>query len=97
LVKKLGGKKETEAAPKKDADVLGMLAKKRRPGEKCGVCGHWSSATEYGVDEKSGYCDRWEKLTDREFWCEDFISQQRFKQMQSQLAEENEDYIDEDT
>jgi hypothetical protein len=84
-------------AAKKEEDVLAKLAKARRPGEKCALCGHWSAATEYGVDEKSGYCDRWEKLTDRDFWCEEYISQERFRQMQDQLAEEHEEFLDEET
>lgn len=86
-----------KGAESKEGDVLSKLSKSRRPGERCGLCGHWSSAIEYGVDEKSGYCDRWEKLTDRDFWCEEYISQERFREMQDQLAEENEDFLDEET
>lgn len=82
---------------KKDAEILAALKRTRQPGEKCGLCGHWSSATEYGVDDRSGYCDRWEKLTDRDYWCEEFISRDQYKKMQSRLAEENEDFIDEET
>ncbi len=81
----------------KESAALASLARARKPGEKCAGCGHWSPATEYGVDEKSGYCDRWEKLTDHNFWCEEFITQDQFKKVQDQLAEENEDFIDEET
>lgn len=69
------------------------------PGVKarCGGCGHWSIATEYGVDDRSGYCDRWEKLTDRDFVCDEFVSREKFAEMQKELAEQHEEYLDEDT
>lgn len=90
MVRKLGEKKKPGRPP-------ALIARKRPPGEACARCGHWSTATEYGVDEKSGYCDRWEKLTTRDFWCEEFVSQENFKKMQDQLAEESEDFLDEET
>lgn len=71
--------------------------KKRPPEERCQGCGHWSTATEYGVDDKSGYCDRWEKLTRADFWCDEYVSREKFKRLQDQLAEENEEFMDEET
>lgn len=79
-----------------DVDVLSKLARKRKAGEACGVCGHWSVATEYGVDDQSGYCSQWEKLTSRDFWCEEFISESQYRQLQDDLAEANEDLMDDD-
>ena len=90
-------RKRAEKPEKKDVEALALLSRKRKPGERCQLCGHWSTATEYGVDANSGYCDRWEKLTDRNFWCEEYISQDQFKKMQSQLAEDNEEFLDEET
>jgi hypothetical protein len=83
-------KPEKAEAPKK---------KPLPPGVKprCGGCGHWSIATEYGVDDRSGYCDRWEKLTDRDFVCDEFVSREKFAEMQKELAEQHEEYLDEDT
>lgn len=80
------------ATPKKAGPAV-----KRRAHERCELCGHWSSAIEYGVDEKSGYCDQWQKLTARDFWCEEFVSKDKFRALQEQLAEENEEYLDEET
>ena len=67
------------------------------PRAHCGACGHWSLATEYGVDDRSGYCDRWEKLTDRDFVCDEFVSRDKFQAMQKELAEQHEEFLDEDT
>ena len=89
-------KRTEKTVAKKESDALALLTKARKAGEKCGQCGHWSTATEYGVDDKSGYCNRWEKLTDRDFWCDEFLSQEQFQKMQSQLAEENEDFVDDE-
>lgn len=69
---------------------------RKGPSDRCESCGHWSPATEYGVDEKSGYCNQWEKLTSRDFWCEEYVSREKYKQIQDQLAEENEEYLDEE-
>lgn len=80
-----------EAAPKKKAAPAGA------PKARCGVCGHWSVATEYGLDDRSGYCDRWEKLTDRDFVCEEFVSREKFQELQKELVEQNEEFMDEDT
>ena len=88
--------RKKKAPPAPDVKVVALLAKDRRPGEACALCGHWSVATEFGLDDKSGYCDRWEKLTDSSYWCDEFISRDRYQQMQDQLAEENEDYMDDD-
>lgn len=81
------------AAAKKPPAPAG--GKREKP--LCQTCGHWSPAMEYGVDEKSGYCDHWEKLTARDFSCEEYVSREKFKALQSQLAEENEEYLDEET
>lgn len=87
----------TKSPTKHEKAAIKKLVRKRPANEACQFCGHWSPATEYGVDEKSGYCDRWEKLTARDFWCEEFVSRERFKQVQDQMAEENEEFLDEET
>lgn len=84
-------------AEKTDVKVISLLTKERRPGESCALCGHWSVGAAYGLDDKTGYCDRWEKLTDHDFWCDEFISRERYQKMQDQLAEEHEEHLDEDT
>lgn len=89
--------KVAKKGTQKRAGEPALAARQRKPGERCGMCGHWSPATEYGVDEKSGYCNRWEKLTDRDFWCDEYLSKAQFQHMQDQLAEQNEDFIDEET
>lgn len=91
---------EAAKGPKAEAAKRKVgAAPKLPPGQKphCGICGHWSVATEYGVDDKSGYCDRWEKLTDRDYVCDEFVSKEKFKEMQKELADQHEDYMDEDT
>lgn len=81
---------KAETTPKKKAAPAGV-----KP--RCGICGHWSVATEYGLDDRSGYCDRWEKLTDRDFVCEEFVSREKFQELQKELVEQNEEFMDEDT
>lgn len=83
------GKKKANVEPKGKAV--------RPPNQRCEMCGHWSPATEYGIDEKSGYCDHWQKLTARDFWCDEFVDRSKYQAIQEQLAEENEDYLEEDT
>jgi hypothetical protein len=68
----------------------------RPAGERCELCGHWSSGTAYGIDERSGYCDRWERITSRDYWCEEFVSKGEYEEFQQELAEEHEDLIDDD-
>lgn len=87
-------------SPARAKSKLGAVLKgKPAPTEKprCGMCGHWSTATEYGVDDRSGYCDRWEKLTQRDFVCDEFVSRQKFQQMQQDLVEQNEEFMDDET
>ena len=86
-------KKKAVLAPKASAPTQKPTAAKPR----CGSCGHWSIATEYGVDDRSGYCDRWEKLTDRDYVCDEYVSREKFQAMQQELAEQHEEYLDEDT
>ena len=98
--KPVAPKKKPAASPAKVAPSAKAATGKsganpNRP--RCGLCGHWSIATEYGVDDRSGYCDRWEKLTDREYLCDEFVSREKFQAMQQELAEQHEDYLDEDT
>jgi hypothetical protein len=69
---------------------------KRQDGEKCAGCGHWSVATEYGLDENSGYCDRWEKITSRGFWCDEYVSKAEYDRYQQEMAEESEEWMDDD-
>jgi hypothetical protein len=64
--------------------------------QRCELCGHWSVATEYGIDSRSGYCDRWEKITRLSFWCDEFVSQGEYDRYQQELAEQNEQMMDED-
>jgi hypothetical protein len=88
------------ASKKKAAAAHGRAAPEAKatgPKPRCGSCGHWSVATEYGVDDRSGYCDRWEKLTDRDYVCEEYVSREKFQAMQQELAEQHEEYLDEDT
>lgn len=61
------------------------------PIEVCGNCGHWSSGQAFGLDDRSGYCDRWERITGRADTCPDFISAEEFREVQEQIAEESED------
>lgn len=89
---------------KKPSPVAKAPIPARKPASKpapvkprCGSCGHWSIATEYGVDDRSGYCDRWEKLTDRDYVCDEYVSREKFHAMQQELAEQHEEYLDEDT
>jgi hypothetical protein len=86
-------KKGSAPAPKAAMAASKPAAAKPR----CGSCGHWSIATEYGVDDRSGYCDRWEKLTDRDYVCDEYVSREKFQAMQVELAEQHEEYLDEDT
>jgi len=86
-------KKKTSTAAKTPVPTQKPTAVKPR----CGSCGHWSIATEYGVDDRSGYCDRWEKLTDRDYVCDEYVSREKFHAMQQELAEQHEEYLDEDT
>lgn len=97
MAKKSVAPEKPPAAPEAKTPKALIKPAKRTPGERCELCGHWSPATEYGVDEKSGYCDRWEKLTSRDFWCEEFVSREKMKEMQDKLVEENEEYFDEET
>lgn len=86
-------KKKTPVASKTPVPAKKPAA----PKPRCGSCGHWSIATEYGVDDRSGYCDRWEKLTDRDYVCDEYVSREKFSAMQQELAEQHEEYLDEDT
>ena len=65
-------------------------------GQMCAGCGHWSISTEYGLDDRSGYCDRWEKITSRDYWCDEFISRDDFAKYQNEMAADNEEYLDDD-
>lgn len=87
--------KVAKAGPAKKAKAPAGAPGGAKP--HCGICGHWSIATEYGVDDRSGYCDRWEKLTDRDYVCDEFVSREKFHAMQKELAEQHEEYMDEDT
>lgn len=89
----------TPKAKKEEKKKSAPVQPKRPPAskERCELCGHWSPATEYGIDEKSGYCDHWQKLTARDFWCDEFVDRSKYKAIQDQLAEDNEEYLEEDT
>lgn len=90
-------KKKTSSVAKTPTSVQKQAAAKPAVKPRCGSCGHWSIATEYGVDDRSGYCDRWEKLTDRDYVCDEYVSREKFQAMQQELAEQHEEYLDEDT
>lgn len=73
-----------------------VAAPERPAGQQCAGCGHWSPGVEYGLDDGSGYCDRWEKITRRDFWCDEYVSKQDFNRFQQELAEESEEWMDDD-
>ena len=60
----------------------------------CGNCGHWSESSESGLTPGTGYCAYWEKLTDREYACEFFVTRADYAAFQKELAEENEDLLE---
>ncbi len=69
----------------------------RPTGQQCSGCGHWSPGVEYGLDDGSGYCDRWEKITRRGFWCDEYVSKEDYDRFQQELAEEaSEEMMDDD-
>ena len=102
VVSKKAEKAPTPSKKTSSASKAPTTAQKQASGKpvikpRCGSCGHWSIATEYGVDDRSGYCDRWEKLTDRDYVCDEYVSREKFQAMQQELAEQHEEYLDEDT
>ena len=64
--------------------------------DRCAICGHWSPATESGLDDNAGYCDQLEKITDRNFWCDEFVTKDQYQRLQDDLVSENEEYMDDD-
>ena len=62
--------------------------------ELCGNCGHWSESSESGLTPGTGYCDYWEKLTDRAYTCDYFVTRKEMQAFQRELAQENEAYLD---
>lgn len=62
----------------------------------CRFCGHWSNSPEFGMDISTGYCEVWEKLTDKNFSCDRFVEREQLKRDQAalyeQMGEEGEEF-----
>jgi len=61
------------------------------PKESCGNCGHWSSGAAFGLDDRSGYCNHWERITNYDYTCPDFLTKDEYQEVQQQLAEESDE------
>lgn len=51
----------------------------------CKRCGHWSNSPEFGMDSNTGYCEVWEKLTDKDYSCDRFVEREQLKRDQAAL------------
>jgi hypothetical protein len=68
------------------------------PGERlapakraCRFCGHWSNSPEFGMDISTGYCEVWEKLTSKDFVCDQFVEREQLKRDQAALIGEGDE------
>lgn len=59
-----------------------------RADARCAGCGHWDQGASYGMDHNTGFCLRWEKLTDRGFGCDAYVARDELRRREMELAEE---------
>lgn len=71
--------------------TLAVRQNGKLPVETCGNCGHWSSGAAFGLDERSGYCNHWERITNYDQVCPDFLTKDEYQEVQQQLAEDGDD------